>query len=118
MGEGREEEAEVEVVEVELGAAVGVGGVDPLAAAVDPVSCIAARTGNHQRARVKIRQKTSGSNNLGMHFLLFRTVRSPQRDSRSMLNSALVIWSGRDLVCFVAHICVTASGQISMPHIF
>ncbi len=41
-GEGGEEDGEVVVVELELGAAVGVGGVDPLAAAEEPVARVAA----------------------------------------------------------------------------
>ncbi len=39
--EGREEQREVVVVEIEHCAAVGVGGVDPLAAAEEPVACVA-----------------------------------------------------------------------------
>ena len=46
FGEGGEEGAEVEVVEVELGAAIRVGWVDPLAAREQPVSSIAARKRN------------------------------------------------------------------------
>ena len=40
-GEGGEKGTEVEVMEVELGAAVGIGRIDPLAAAEEPVSSIA-----------------------------------------------------------------------------
>jgi hypothetical protein len=56
-GEGGEEDGEVVVVELELGAAVGVGGVDPLAAAEEPVAGVAALL-------VQIRKKTQHSRNI------------------------------------------------------
>ncbi len=49
-GEGGVERAQVVVVDIELGAAVGVGGVDLPAAAEEPVACVAVqRTGIDQQ---------------------------------------------------------------------
>ncbi len=45
---GRKKDAEIVVVEVELGAAVGVCGVDPLAAAEEPVAGVAAMFDHHR----------------------------------------------------------------------
>ncbi len=49
-----------------------------------------------------------------MHFLLSRSVRSPQRDSMSLLNSARVIWPDRGFVRSSAHICQRGSCHIVM----
>jgi hypothetical protein len=87
-------------VEVELGAAVGVGGVDPLAAAEEPVAGVAAGcwsvTSSHS---VYLSFKLESTNlhrgiymaDLEIHCLLIRTERMPQCDSMSLLNSARAI---------------------------
>jgi hypothetical protein len=59
-GKGGEESTEVEVVEVKLGAAVGVCRIDPLAAAKEPVSSIAVFKSSQQKISNILRDEYSG----------------------------------------------------------
>ena len=84
------------VVEVEHGASVRVGRIDPLAAAEEPVAGVAARTerlGDYEVSFDGSVNLDNGARSLYLFrcFLLIRTELMPQLLSMILLNSARVI---------------------------